>query len=314
MKAYILRRLLHLIPVLFLTSVIVFLMVYLIPGDPAQTILGPDARPEQIKAVRQEMGLDKPLPVQYVIWLGRALRGNLGKSFINDYPTLQLILMKLPVTLDLTVASFLVALTISLPLGALSAIRPRGWINWFSYYYNALAMAVPTFWLGILLVLIFGLQFKLLPTSGYVPFLSDPLKALRFLVLPAFTLGAYVSAVLARFLKAALLETLHQDYVRTARSKGLREQSVIMAHALKNALIPVVTVLGLQFGAFMGGAVITEAIFDYPGMGRMLLYAILTRDYSVVQGTILFVVTAFVLINLVTDVVYAFLDPRIRYQ
>jgi peptide/nickel transport system permease protein len=313
-KAYILRRLLHLIPVLFLTSVIVFLIVYLIPGDPAQTILGPDARPEQIKAVRQEMGLDKPLPVQYVIWLGRALRGNLGKSFINDYPTLQLILMKLPVTLDLTVASFLVALTISLPLGVLSAIRPRGWINWFSYYYNALAMAVPTFWLGILLVLIFGLQLKLLPTSGYVPFLSDPLKALRFLVLPAITLGAYVSAVLARFLKAALLETLHQDYVRTARSKGLREQSVIMGHALKNALIPVVTVLGLQFGAFMGGAVITEAIFDYPGMGRMLLYAILTRDYSVVQGTILFVVTAFVLINLVTDVVYAFLDPRIRYQ
>jgi len=313
-KAYILRRLLHLIPVLFLTSVIVFLLIYLIPGDPAQTILGPDARPEQLKAVRQEMGLDKPLPVQYVIWLGRALRGNLGKSFINDYPTLQLILMKLPVTLDLTVASFLVALAISLPLGVLSAIRPRGWINWFSYYYNALAMAVPTFWLGILLVLVFGLQLKLLPTSGYVPFFSDPLKALRFLVLPAFTLGAYVSAVLARFLKAALLETLHQDYVRTARSKGLREQSVIMAHALKNALIPVVTVLGLQFGAFMGGAVITEAIFDYPGMGRMLLYAILTRDYSVVQGTILFVVTAFVLINLVTDVVYAFLDPRIRYQ
>jgi peptide/nickel transport system permease protein len=300
--------------VLFLTSVIVFLLVYLIPGDPAQTILGPDARPEQVKAVRQEMGLDKPLPLQYVIWLGRALRGNLGKSFINDYPTLQLILMKLPVTLDLTVASFLVALAISLPLGVLSAIRPHGWVNWFSFYYNALAMAVPTFWLGILLVLVFGLQLKLLPTSGYVPFFSDPLKALRFLALPAFTLGAYVSAVLARFLKAALLETLHQDYVRTARSKGLRERSVITGHALKNAMIPVVTVLGLQFGAFMGGAVITEAIFDYPGMGRMLLYAILTRDYAVVQGTILFVVTAFVLINLATDVVYAFLDPRIRYQ
>ena len=314
MKAYILRRLLHLIPVLFLTSVIVFLLVYLIPGDPAQTILGPDARPEQVKAVRQEMGLDKPLPLQYVIWLGRALRGNLGKSFINDYPTLQLILMKLPVTLDLTVASFLVALAISLPLGVLSAVRPHGWVNWFSFYYNALAMAVPTFWLGILLVLVFGLQLKLLPTSGYVPFFSDPLKALRFLALPAFTLGAYVSAVLARFLKAALLETLHQDYVRTARSKGLRERSVITGHALKNAMIPVVTVLGLQFGAFMGGAVITEAIFDYPGMGRMLLYAILTRDYAVVQGTILFVVTAFVLINLATDVVYAFLDPRIRYQ
>jgi len=174
-------------------------------------------------------------------------------------------------------------------------------------------MAVPTFWLGILLMLFFGLQLKVLPTSGYVPFFSDPLKALRFLVLPALTLGAHVSAVLARFLRSALLDTLHQDYVRTARAKGLVERQVVLGHVLKNALIPVVTMLGLQFGAFMGGAVITEALFDYPGMGRMMLQAILTRDYTLIQGTILFVVSAFVLINLVTDIVYAFLDPRIRY-
>jgi peptide/nickel transport system permease protein len=180
--------------------------------------------------------------------------------------------------------------------------------------YNALAMAVPTFWLGILLVLLFGLYLRWLPTSGYVPVWEDPLRALRFLVLPAITLGAYVSAVLARFTRSALLESLAQDYVRTARAKGLGEPSVVASHALKNALIPVVTVLGLQFGAFMGGAVITEAIFDYPGLGRMLLQAILTRDYTVVQGTILFVVSAFVLINLLTDLTYAYLDPRIRYS
>ena len=174
-------------------------------------------------------------------------------------------------------------------------------------------MALPTFWLGILLVLLFGLYLRWLPTSGYVSFWDEPVRALRFLVLPAITLGAYVSAVLARFTRAALLEALGQDYVRTARAKGVGEGAVVGAHALKNALIPVVTVLGLQFGAFMGGAVITEAIFDYPGLGRMLLQAILTRDYTVIQGTILFVVSAFVLINLVTDLTYAFLDPRIRY-
>jgi peptide/nickel transport system permease protein len=221
---------------------------------------------------------------------------------------------RVPVTLQLTVASLVAALLIAAPLGILSAVRPRSWIGRVAAGYNALAMAVPTFWLGILLVLLFGLYLRWLPTSGFVPIWQEPLRALRFLVLPAVTLGAYVSAVLARFTRAALLESLGQDYVRTARAKGVGEPGVVGVHALKNALIPVVTVLGLQFGAFMGGAVITEAIFDYPGLGRMLLRAILTRDYTVVQGRILFVVSAFVVINLLTDLAYAFLDPRIRYS
>jgi peptide/nickel transport system permease protein len=221
---------------------------------------------------------------------------------------------RVPVTAQLTVASLDVALAIAAPMGILSAVRPRSWIARWVTGYNALAMAVPTFWLGILLVLLFGLTLKWLPTSGFVPIWEEPARSLRFLVLPAFTLGAYVSAVLARFTRAALLETLFQDYVRTARAKGLGEGPVVGGHALRNALIPVVTVVGLQFGAFMGGAVITEAIFDYPGLGRMLLQAILTRDYTVVQGTILFVVVAFVVINLLTDLVYALLDPRIRYS
>ena len=313
MRQYILSRVMQLIPVLLLTSVAVFMLIRLIPGDPAHIIAGAEATPEQLEAVRSQLGLDQPLPVQYVIWLGRVLRGDLGKSVISDLPVTTIIAQKLPVTVELTIAALLFSLMLATPLGILSAVRPGSWVASGTFWWNAFAMAVPTFWLGILLMLFFGLQLKVLPTSGYVPFFSDPLKALRFLVLPALTLGAHVSAVLARFLRSALLDTLHQDYVRTARAKGLVERQVVLGHVLKNALIPVVTMLGLQFGAFMGGAVITEALFDYPGMGRMMLQAILTRDYTLIQGTILFVVSAFVLINLVTDIVYAFLDPRIRY-
>ena len=313
MRQYILSRVMQLVPVLLLTSVAVFMFIRLIPGDPAHIIAGAEATPQQLEAVHSQLGLDQPLPVQYVIWLGRVLRGDLGKSVISDLPVTTIIAQKLPVTVELTIAALLFSLMLSVPLGILSAVRPRSWVASGAFWWNALAMAVPTFWLGILLMLFFGLQLKVLPTSGHVPFFSDPLRALRFLVLPALTLGAHVSAVLARFLRSALLETLHQDYVRTARAKGLVERQVVLGHVLKNALIPVVTVLGLQFGAFMGGAVITEALFDYPGMGRMMLQAILTRDYTLIQGTILFIVSAFVLINLVTDIVYAFLDPRIRY-
>ncbi|PYM60726.1 MAG: ABC transporter permease [Candidatus Rokuibacteriota bacterium] len=314
MARYVVWRLAQLVPVLFLASIAVWLMIYLIPGDPAIALLGGDATPEQLARARVLMGLDQPLPVQYALWLGRVVRGDLGVSYLNGLPVRAMLAQRIPVTAQLTVASLVVALLIAGPLGMAAAVRPRSWIARGITGYNALAMAVPTFWLGILLVLFFGVRLKWLPTSGFAPFWDEPGRALRFLILPAFTLGAYVSAVLARFVRAALLETLFQDYVRTARAKGVREGAVVWVHALRNALIPVVTVVGLQFGAFMGGAVITEAIFDYPGLGRMLLQAILTRDYTVVQGTILFVVLAFVVINLLTDLVYALLDPRIRYS
>jgi peptide/nickel transport system permease protein len=311
---YVVFRLGQLLPVLLLASVAVWLMIHLIPGDPALALLGPDATPQQLTRARQIMGLDRPWPVQYGLWLGRVARGDLGVSYLSGLPVTRLLAQRVPVTLQLTLASLLVALAIAAPLGVLTAVRPRSLLARLVTGYNALAMAVPTFWLGILLVLLFALQLRWLPASGFVPAWEEPGRALRFLVLPAFTLGAYVSAVLARFVRAALLETLFQDYVRTARAKGLGEGPVVGRHALRNALIPVVTVVGLQFGAFMGGAVITEAIFDYPGLGRMLLQAILQRDYTVVQGVLLFVVAAFALINLLTDLVYAVLDPRIRYS
>ncbi len=314
MGRYVAWRLVQLLPVLLLASIAVWLMIYLIPGDPALALLGPDTTPEQLARARERMGLTKPLPVQYALWLGRVARGDLGVSYLNGLPVTTILAQRIPVTVQLTAAALVVAVAIAAPLAIASAVRPRSWIARWVTGYNALAMAVPTFWLGILLVLFFGVQLKWLPTSGFVPVWDEPGRALRFLVLPAFTLGAYVSAVLARFTRAALLETLFQDYVRTARAKGVHERTVIWIHALRNAMIPVVTVVGLQFGAFMGGAVITEAIFDYPGLGRMLLQAILTRDYTVVQGTILFVVLAFVVINLLTDLAYALLDPRIRYS
>jgi peptide/nickel transport system permease protein len=314
MGKYVALRLVQLLPVLVLASIAVWLMIYLIPGDPAIAMLGPDVTAEQLARARERMGLDRPLPVQYALWLGRVVQGDLGVSYVASVPVRTMLAQRIPVTLQLTISALLVALAIAAPLGIMAAIRPRSWIGRLVGVYSALAMAVPTFWLGILPVLLFGLQLQWLPTSGFVPIWEDPGRALRLLILPALTLSAYVSAVLARFTRAALLETISQDYVRTARAKGLRERAVVGAHALRNALIPIVTVVGLQFGAFMGGAVITEAIFDYPGLGRMLLQAILQRDYTVIQGTMLFVVLSFALINLLTDLLYAYFDPRIRYS
>lgn len=313
MVRYLVWRLIQTIPVLFVTSLGVWFMIYLVPGDPATVLLGPEASAEQVRSARQRMGLDEPLPVQYTLWLGRAVRGDLGKSYLNDTPVRDLLRHRIPVTLHLALATTLVAPTVGLPLGIVLALRPRSWVSRAAAAYNAAAMAVPAFWLGILLVLIVGLQLKWLPTSGYVPIWDNPGRSLRLLILPTLTLSAQITAMLARFTEAAILEILDEDYVRTARAKGLREQAVVGVHVLRNALIPVVTVLGLQFGTLMGGAVLTESIFGYPGLGRMLVEAIFQRDYAVVQGTILVVVSAYVLINLLTDLAYAWLDPRIRY-
>lgn len=301
-------------PVLLLASIAVFFLLRLIPGDPAYVILGSDAAPEQVAALRQQLHLNDPLPLQYLAWLGRVLQGDLGYSYRNHYPASELILGKLPATLQLTFGGFFVALLLAVPLGTVSALRPDSWLARAAAWYAGLGIAVPSFWLGILLSLFIGLYLKWLPPSGYAPLWPDPLNGLRYMVLPSLTLGLGISAVLSRYLRASLLDVLNQDYVRTARAKGLFERLVVGRHAFRNALIPVVTVLGLQLGAFMGGAVITESIFDWPGLGRAFWNAVSNRDYNVVQATVLFVVLGFILINLVTDVVYGYLDPRIRYE
>jgi peptide/nickel transport system permease protein len=314
MQRYIARRLLQAIPTVLLASVVIFLMIYLIPGDPASTILGPNAFPDQIEALRREMGLDQPLPVQYLIWLGRVLRGNLGESFINGFPVAELLLRRLAATVQLTVAALLVAVVLAFAVSLVSVMYRGRLVSRLAMVWLGLSYAVPTFWLGVLLIILFSGQLNLLPPTGYESIVENPGEGWRYLLMPALTLGIYTSSVLARFLRSALLEVIGQDYIRTAQAKGLPERRVFLRHALKNALIPVVTVLGVQFGTLLGGAVVTEAVFDWPGVGQMLLYAIRVRDYTVVQGTVLFLVVVFVLLNLITDIAYGVIDPRIRYD
>jgi peptide/nickel transport system permease protein len=312
--AYAVRRLAQIVPVLLFASGVIFLMIYLVPGDPAFAILGPDARPEQVAAIRQQMGLDQPLLAQYVRWLGRVARGDLGVSFLNSYPVWGLILLKLPATLALGVGGLVVALAISLPLGILSAVRRSPALDATASAFASLGLSVPTFWLGILLVLLFSLRLQWLPASGYVPFLEQPVVSLRHLVLPSLTLGIAISAILTRFVRSAMLEVIHQAYVQTARAKGVPEHRVVLRHALRNALIPVVTVLGVQFASLLGGAVIVETVFSWPGIGRLAVNAIWRRDYPVITGTTLVFAVVFVLTNLVVDVMYTVIDPRVRYD
>ena len=276
-------------------------------------LAGPDALPEQIDLITKELGLDKPIISQYFIWISNILMGDFGKSIINGYPVFKLISLKFVATLELAISGLIISLLIAFPLGILSAIKRNGIIEKFTTIFVALGQAIPTFWLGILLVIVFSIKLRWLPPSGRIEFTENPELALKLIILPAFTLGVYTAAVLTRFLKTSVLEILTLDYVLTARAKGLSEWIVIIRHVIKNALIPFVTVLGLQFGAFLGGSVVTESIFDWPGLGRLMLQSIHTRDYPVLQGTILVVVFGFVIVNLIIDLLYSFLDPKIRY-
>jgi ABC-type dipeptide/oligopeptide/nickel transport system permease component len=265
-----------------------------------------------VAAVRRDMGLDQPLPVQYVLWMQHALTGDLGKSYISRLPVTQLIRGALPATVELALAALLIAVLLGIPSGILSAVSRQSLPDWAITVLNGLALAVPNFWLGILLIIVFALVLGWLPPGGRVDFLNNPGLAWKTLILPALTLGLHIAATLSRFTRAAMLEVLHEDYIRTARAKGLSQRRVIARHAIRNALIPIVTVLGIQFGRLLGGAVIVESVFAWPGVGRMVLQAVLNRDYLLVQGALLLLVASFIVINLIVDVLYGVLDPRIR--
>jgi peptide/nickel transport system permease protein len=314
MGRFIVSRLLQAIPVLLMASILVFLLIHFIPGDPAYAILGDNATPKEIEAVRAKLGLDRPLYVQYGVWMGNVLQGDLGVSQINKFPVGRLLRLKLRATVELTLGAMFVATVIAFPVGIISAIRRGSLLDRITTVMVSFFYAVPTFWLGILLVTFIALRLGWLPPSGRVDPSVDLGRFFKALILPSITLGIPTSAVLARFVKMAMLEVLTQDYIRTARSKGLTERGVVVRHALRNALIPVVTVFGLQFGTFLGGAVVTESIFSWPGIGTTALNAIHSRDYPIVQGAILVVVTIFILVNLLVDISYGFLDPRIRYD
>jgi peptide/nickel transport system permease protein len=315
MTGYILRRVAQLLPVLLAGSLCIFLMMYAVPGGPVAALVGENATPQQVEVVTRELGLDRPVMAQYASWLARALSGDFGVSLHSREPVLKLIGERLPATVQLAVFATILGLAIGVPMAIASALRPNGWLDRALSAFSALALGVPTFWLGILLILLMAVQLKLLPAaSAYHPVWKSPWLAFQHTLLPALTLGVYVSGIFARFLRASLIAELQSDYVRTARSKGLKERAVIVRHVLRNALLPFVTIVGLMLASFIGGTVVTESVFTYPGIGRLLVQAISSRDYPVVQGCILVILASYMLINLTIDVIYAYIDPRIDYE
>jgi peptide/nickel transport system permease protein len=289
-------------------------MVGALPGDPALIILGDKATPDQLQALRAYLGLDQPVPIQYLRWVGRLLHGDLGASLINGMPVADTLRRAFPVTLQLSAWAMAVVLLIALPSGIYASTHRGSALARLLTGYHGLALAAPVFWVGILLSTLFGVILRWLPPSGFVPLTEGPGQWGRSLILPAVTLGLGVASVLARFIQAALEDVLDREYVRTARAKGLRRRAVVWRHALRNALIPIVTVFGIQAGFFIGGAVITEAVFAVPGVGSALWRAILVRDYFIVQAIVFVGIVVFLLIAFLTDLSYGLLDPRVRYQ
>jgi peptide/nickel transport system permease protein len=313
---YLLRRLLHLGPVLLGVSLIVFLVLHLTPGDPAEVMLGSQATQEDLSRLRAQLGLDRPLHIQYLHWIGRVLQGDLGRSLWMKRPVLVEVMERFKATLLLTASALLLSTVGGIALGIGAATRANSLLDRLSTVASLFGASMPVFWLGIVLMVIFSLWLGWLPASGmYAPYGGGgPRDLLAHLVLPALTLAAASVTIIARLTRSAMLDVLGQDYVRTARAKGVTEWAVVVRHALKNALIPVVTVVGVQAGYLLGGAVLTETVFAWPGVGTLVVQGILARDVPLVQGSVLVVAFTFVLVNLAVDVLYAYLDPRIRYE
>jgi peptide/nickel transport system permease protein len=312
MTRFLFRRLLTMIPVLFFVSVIIFTLINLIPGDAARLFLGEEAPPEAVAALRHELGLDRPAYVQYLRWIGAMLHGNFGYSFKDHRPVLATVLEKVPVTGELTAASLLVAWAVAIPAGALAAWRQRTAADYGASAAALAGLSIPNFWLGIMLIYLFAVHLRWLPASGWTPPAESVVRNLRALLMPACALGLALAAVVMRQLRSSMIEVLSADFVRTAKAKGLGGRVVVVRHALRNAVIPVITVMGIQLGTLLGGVVITETIFAVPGLGQLAVNSIYGRDYPMLEGVVLFNALAILLINLLVDVVYSLIDPRIK--
>jgi peptide/nickel transport system permease protein len=312
MIGFALRRLVQSIPVIFLATVCVFLLLHLLPGDPALLMAGSDASDATVEAVRKDMGLDQPLPVQYAVWLSHIVRGDLGKSIFSKLPVSQLIGQRAPATIELAVAGEILTILIALPLGLIAATRQRSPADYVISAGTSLGLAVPNFWLGILLILLFAVTLGWLPPGQRGDLMKDPMSELKFLILPAFTLALPQAMNLSRLTKASVLEMFYEDHVRTARAKGLANTTVLTTHVLRNSLVPIVTAICLDIGRLLGGALVVETIFAWPGLGTLMLSAVGNRDYTIVQACLLLLVGVFIIVNLVADISYGFLDPRIR--
>ncbi len=313
MLSFIGRRLLIAIPTIFVISVFVFLLQKMLPGDPVLALAGEERDPETLAALRDLYRLNDPLLVQYAHWVGNALRGDLGISLRTNQPVTDLMLAKLPVTFQLAVMALIFAVGIGIPMGILSAVRKGTWLDYIANFVALSGLSIPNFWLGILLILLVSVNLGWLPASGYMAFSVDPVRSIETMLMPAFVLGTALAAALMRHTRSAMLTVLKSDYVRTARAKGLRERIVILKHALRNALVPVVTVSALLFGELLAGAVLTEQIFSIPGFGKLIVDAVFNRDYAVVQGVVLVTSIGFIFMNILADTLYIVLNPRLRY-
>lgn len=310
MLAFIGRRIIIAIPTIILISIFVFSLQHLLPGDPILVMAGEERDPDVIAALREKYRFNDPIPMQYLAWAGNALQGDLGISLRTQQPVLELIGEKLPVTIQLAVMALIIAILIGIPAGVLSAYKKGTWIDWLANIVALSGLSVPNFWLGIMLILLVSVQLGWLPASGYMPLTEDPLQSIRTMIMPAFVLGTAIAATLMRHTRSAMLSVLKSDYVRTARAKGLKERVVLVKHALRNALVPVVTVITLLFGELLAGAVLTEQIFTIPGFGKLVVDAVFNRDYAVVQGIVLCTGIAFIFMNILADAAYRILNPR----
>jgi len=307
-----LSRILSIIPVLFGLCVLSFTLLAMIPGDPVTAMLGLDADPQAAAALRTKFALDQPLPIRFISWFGHLLTGDLGRSIQTGRPVLNMVLTALIPTMELGLVALIVSLLIAIPAGVISASKRNSIADYSVSLISLPGLSLPSFWLAILLILFLSIRLQIFPSSGYVPFLEDPVAAIQHIALPGITLGVAMAAATMRMTRAAMLDVLNTDYIRTARAKGLPRRGVIWRHALRNALIPVTTLVGLQLGQLMGGVVVTETVFAWPGIGKLTVDAIFARDFPVVQGAILASAVLFVVINLITDLLYATLDPRLR--
>lgn len=312
MAAYILRRLILLIPVILVVGIVVFALIHLTPGDPAAVILGDSATPESLENLREQLGLNDSLPVQFLRWFGGVLTLDFGESIFIGEPVTRALLDRVQPTVLLTTYALIIQIAIGIPTGVISAVRHNSWVDRVVTVIAISGAATPTFFLGILMILLFAVRLRWLPSGGYVPLAEDPVAHFKSMIMPAFALGFSSAGLLARLVRSSMLDVLREDYVRTAFAKGLQGKAVVIGHALRNALIPALTVIGTSVGALLGGAVVTETVFTIPGMGRLVVQSIGRRDYPVIQGAVMAIAMTYVIVNLIVDILYVYIDPRVR--
>ncbi|MGG4444340.1 ABC transporter permease [Brevibacillus fortis] len=314
MGGYLLKRVVSLLPVLLVVAVVDFIIIHLTPGDPASVILGAQATEEELAKLREQLGLNLPIYIRFFEWIGGLLQGDLGWSIFMDKPVTEAIWEHLGPTLSLTIMAEIIAILFAIPLGVMAANRRGTWMDQTFMTFALLGISLPSFWIGLNLILLFAVQLNWLPAAGYQPISNGLLNHFKYLIMPAISLGIMQGALIARMTRSSMLEVLNENYIRTAEAKGLKMWLVTYKHALRNAFIPILTVIGLSFATLIGGAVVTETVFNIPGIGKLIVNSVLRRDYEVIQGTVLMIAAAYVLINLIVDLLYAYIDPRVRYD